>query len=112
MHDAVMLFAVLLAGYMSFAGLAVAQERNWRRAGGENRPSTARTLVLRIAGAAGLILALVAALVRDGPSFGALLWITSLSLSALAVTATLTWRAHWLRLLAAGAGSSDRGLSH
>ncbi len=37
------------------------------------------------------------ACLRDGPSFGALLWATVISLAALAVAFTLSWRPSWLR---------------
>jgi hypothetical protein len=37
------------------------------------------------------------ALLRDGSSFGSLVWATMLSVEAVAVVCTLTWRAHWLR---------------
>jgi len=51
---------------------------------------------LRASGFAFLLLALVLALLRDGASFGSLLWVTMISVSALAVVAKLSWRAHSL----------------
>ena len=64
-------------------------------------PKRAGKLALRIFGGAGLFLALCLALLRDGPSFGAMIWVTMISLAALAVAFTLRRRPRLLRLLAA-----------
>lgn len=60
-----------------------------------------RAAVLRALGGLMLAAALGFALLRDGPSFGALLWVTVLSAAAVAIAFTLTWRPIWLRPLAA-----------
>jgi hypothetical protein len=92
--------AVLVAAYLGFALLALSQDRHWHHlVGGRNCP--ARTVrILRAAGYALLLLGFWLSLVRDGPSFGALLWATTLSVAAFAVVCTLTWRPHWLRPVA------------
>ena len=40
------------------------------------------------------------ALVRDGGGLGSLLWFTCISLAAMTVAFTLTWRPRWLRPIA------------
>lgn len=92
---AALLIALVLASYCGFALLALSQERHWRRAGG-SLPCPARLVVpMRVLGYGLLLAALALALVRDGASFGSLVWATMLSVGAIAVVGTLTWRAHW-----------------
>ncbi len=94
-----LLLALSLACYVGFALLALSQDRHWERAGGA-RDCPARLVVpLRLGGYLLLLASLGLALWRDGPSFGSLVWATMLSVGAIAVTCTLTWRAHWLRPL-------------
>jgi hypothetical protein len=98
MRDAILLVAVFAAAYVSFALLAVSQTKQWSRVMGAARrpPTLARRLR-----AGGIVLALVGfalALERDGASFGSLLWIASISVGAIAVTFTITWRPIWLRM--------------
>lgn len=93
-----LLMLVAACGYLGFAVLALSQARHWQgvRGGGSTPPRPA----LRGAGVLGLAASLAAAIVRDGAGFGALLWGVAASLAALAVVATLTWRARWLAPLA------------
>lgn len=100
MPDAMLLLAVFAAAYVGFAVLAMSQDRHWHHLGGGRHCPPRTGMVLRIAGWALLLAALVLALVRDGPSFGSLLWATVITIGALAVVATLSWRAHWLRPVA------------
>jgi len=44
-----------------------------------------------------LTTSLALALLRDGPSFGSLLWATTISLAALALAFMLAWRPGWFR---------------
>ena len=44
-----------------------------------------------------LSISLALSLVRDGASFGSLLWITMIGVAALTVALTLAWRPRWLR---------------
>lgn len=92
-----LLIALALATYLGFALLALSQDRHWQRAGGEVSCPARLILPLRTLGYGLLLLALVLALVRDGPGFGSLLWVTMLTVGAVAVVCTLAWRAHWLR---------------
>lgn len=92
---AALLIALVVASYCGFALLALSQERHWQRAGG-SLPCPARLVVpMRALGYGLLLAALALALLRDGASFGSLVWATMLSVGALLVVGTLTWRAHW-----------------
>jgi hypothetical protein len=92
-----LLIAMALLCYLGFALLALSQDRHWRRVGGGSVPCPPRLVwPARMAGCGLLLLALPLAVVRDGPDFGAVLWATMLSVGAIAVVATLTWRAAYL----------------
>lgn len=93
----VLLLALALASYGGFALLALSQDRHWERAGGARCCPERLAWPMRIAGYALLATSLALSLWRDGPGFGSLLWATMLSVGAVAVTCTLTWRANWLR---------------
>ena len=96
-----LLAGIVIVAYLGFALLALGQARHWRRVSGAAPQTRGRTLVLRATGSSALLLALGLALLRDGPSFGALLWATAISLAAAVVAFTLAWRPAWLRPLAA-----------
>ena len=96
----VLLLGTALAAYLGFALLALTQARPWQKVVQTPPPTGLRLLALRALGGLALALSLGLALLRDGPSFGALLWVTAISLAALAVAFTLTWRPNWLRPLA------------
>lgn len=103
-----LLAGIVTAAYLGFALLALTQARPWQRLG-QAAPSTGiRRLALRTLGGLALLLSLVLCLARDGPSFGALLWATAISLAAAAVAFTLTWRPELLRPLAAMATAGIR----
>jgi hypothetical protein len=101
MRDAVLLALVFAAVYCGFAALALCQARPWKRAMGEGSCPKPLVWRLRTAGYGLLALGLVLALQRDGSSFGALLWSIAVSIGAMAVAFTLTWRPAWLRVVAA-----------
>ena len=92
---------IVTLAYLGFALLALGQDRNWQRVAGAASRTPLLILLLRVVGGLALSLSLTIALLSEGPSFGTLLWITLLSLSAIAVAFTLAWRPHWLRPLAA-----------
>lgn len=100
MPDAMLLLAVFAAAYFGFAALAMSQDRHWHHLGGGRHCPPRTGTVLRCTGWALLLAALVLALVRDGAGFGPLLWATVITVGALSVVATLSWRAHWLRPVA------------
>jgi uncharacterized protein DUF3325 len=99
---ALIVFAFAVA-YLSFAQLALAQREHWRavsgRARGDAGPSPAAARRRRRAGALGLALSVCACWLARGASFGSLLAVFCLTLSAWAVAQTLTWRGRWLRAL-------------
>lgn len=98
--ETVLLATAAAACYFGFVLLALSQDRHWHQVEGARHCPPRVVIPLRTAGFACLLLALVLALRRDGAGFGSLLWGTMISVCALAVVATLTWRAHWLRPLA------------
>lgn len=100
MPEAILLLAVFACAYLGFAALAVSQDRHWHHLGGSRHCPRRVCTVLRGMGWMLLLAALVVALVRDGAGFGSLLWATVVTVGALCVVATLSWRAHWLRPVA------------
>lgn len=91
--------ALIVALYLGFALLALSQERNRRTVRVAAALPRVATILLRVAGYGLIGLALPIALWRDGPGFGALMWATLVSIGALAVVCTLTWKPLWLRPL-------------
>jgi hypothetical protein len=87
MRDVVLLIAVLATAYSGFALLALSQARHWHEVTDAPLPSQRW---LRLWGSAALVLALALALMRDGPAFGAVLWVVIASISAIAVALTLS----------------------
>jgi len=99
-----MLAAVFITAWLGFALLALSQSKHWRRVTGtETPPSLARVSAYRAIAATLLTISLALALLSDGPSFGFLLWATTISIAALAVAFTLAWRPKLLRWFALGA---------
>ena len=96
-----LLVGIVTAAYVGFALLALTQARPWQRVRPAAPPTGIRRLVLRTLGGLALVLSLILCLLRDGPSFGVLLWVTAISIAATAVAFTLTWRPVLLRPLAA-----------
>jgi hypothetical protein len=92
------LVVVVAAAYGGFALLALSQRKHWTLVVGS--VACPRLLVwgFRAGGGALLAASFVVALLRDGVSFGALVWSMSISVAAIAVAFTLTWRPAWLRV--------------
>ena len=109
MSDGLLLMAALGTAYVGFALLALSQKQRWRQFSHADAPRALPLFFLRGLGGLALVASLVVSLLRDGPDYGALLWVTVLSLSAMAVAFTLTWRANWLRPLAACAARAGCG---
>ncbi|GEP54350.1 DUF3325 domain-containing protein [Reyranella soli] len=97
MPDALLLLGIFAGAYLGFAALAMSQDRHWHHLGGARHCPRRACMALRCAGWALLLASLVLALMRDGAGFGSLLWATVITVGALSVVATLSWRAHWLR---------------
>lgn len=96
MAEALLLLATFAAAYGGFLCLALSQQRHWRVWLPGRQLTRPAQWALRAPGA-GLL-----ALLRDGPSFGSLLWATAISLAALGVAFSLSWQPRWLRPLACG----------
>lgn len=92
-----LLVAIFSAAYLSFALFALSQVRHWRVVFDKALPTQREVLLLRSLGILMLSISLALSLVRDGASFGSLLWITMIGVAALAVALTLAWRPRWLR---------------
>lgn len=94
---------LILAAMLSLCGmalLALAMEVHWgqvmHRAA---RDALIDRILLRVLGAAALLLALLACLVADRPSMAVLVWVMLLAAAAVLVAFTLTWRPRALRFL-------------
>lgn len=92
-----LLVAIFSTAYLSFALFALSQVRHWRVVFDKALPTQREVLLLRSLGILILSMSLALSLVRDGASFGSLLWITMIGVAALAVALTLAWRPRWLR---------------
>jgi len=100
MGEGLLLLAIFATAYAGFALLALSQRRHWVAVVRTAPPQQAGFRGLRLVGVAMLVASLILALLRDGPSFGSLLWATAISLAALGVAFTLAWRPRMLRPLA------------
>jgi len=110
MSNSLLLLALLATAYAGFALLALSQARHWRSVARAAALTRRRVLTLRAIGVALIALSLILSLLRDGPSFGSLLWATAISLAALGVAFTLAWRPRLLRPLVAAGRGLDRPL--
>lgn len=102
MSDRTLLVGLFVAAWLGFALLALSQTRHWRQVTGTVSLPTSQVIVLRLTGGLMIIVSFVLSLLRDGPSFGVLLWAAGISLAALAVALMLAWQPGWLRLLGRG----------
>ena len=94
---ALIVFFVL---YLGFAFLALSQERHWRTIGDTPPLSKPAKRCCRLCGGSFIFASSFLAVLRDGISFGILLWTLSLSISAFAVALTIAWQRQWLSPLA------------
>jgi len=91
----------LLTTFLGFALIALSQERHWSAVQDIGTPPPSRPPRWGFAaGIGGLLVPLCAAVASQGPAFGALVWVMELSLAAMAVSLTLSWRPGALRPLA------------
>lgn len=100
MAEALLLIAAAGAAYLGFALFALSQTRHWQHVTAGAPVQAPRKRALRIAGSLALAVSLACACRRDGPAFGALLWLLLLSVAAPLLVFTLSWRAQWLKALA------------
>src|SRR5687768_6996974 len=94
-----LLLAALLSSLAGMGWLALSMQPHaqqvWVRGCSRHTPG-----LLRLLGVAGLVVALALCLVVDHASMAVLVWVMSLAAGALTTAFVLTWRAHWLRVLA------------
>ena len=100
MPDALLLLAAFAANIAGMGWLALGLDVHWRQVHG-GAPRTAATVrSLRVLGAAALLTSLALCMAADHASMASLVWVMALTAAALTIALTLTWRAHWLRVLA------------
>jgi len=97
MREVLLLLALFALAFSGFALFAGSQKKHGQRlTGREGAPSHPRAR--RQLGGLFCLAALAWALLRDGPSFGAILWVLTLSVSAFAVAMVLAGRPACLRV--------------
>jgi hypothetical protein len=101
MAEALLLTGALLAGVCGMAWLALAKPAHWQQARGAQPLTPGTGGRLRGLGSAALAGSLALCLAADHASMAALVWIMTLSGSALLVAFTLAWRPRWLAWLGA-----------
>ncbi len=98
MGDVVLLLLAALSCHSGAVWLALAIRAHWRQVTGESAPDAATVRMLRILGAAALLVGLVLCLWADAPSMAVLVWIMYLALFAFITAFTLAWRPQVLKL--------------
>jgi len=102
-REALLIALAFAVSYVSFARIALSQREHWLAVSGGGRgdagPSPELARRRRSIGFVGLALSVSACWLARGASFGSLLAVLCLALSAWAVALTLTWRRRWLRVL-------------
>jgi hypothetical protein len=91
--------ALVACSAAGFALIALTQPQHRLRAAGTPALDPRKALRRRLLGAAFLAASAAVAIWRQGASFGAILWVLSLSAGALLVAAVLAWRPRLLRRL-------------
>jgi hypothetical protein len=89
------------------ACLALAMEAHWCQIRTPASFSAARARKLRGFGASALLSSLAGCLVADHATVAGLVWVMTLSASALTVAMTLAYRPRWLSWLATVSGSRE-----
>lgn len=101
MTSGLLLLAAFAAAWLGFACLALAMDRNWEQVFGQRVDRSPYRGRLRALGWPLLGAAYALCWLRDGASFGSLLWMVLIGAAAMAVALVLAWRPHWLRLFPA-----------
>lgn len=104
MREAALLLASFALSWLGLALLAATQAQHRKKMAMIGRPSPRLLMIQRNAGALLLLFAAVPAYLRDGASFGTVLWLLLLWLAAMAVTFMLAWRPSWLSAIARMSG--------
>jgi hypothetical protein len=82
----------LCASVLGLLLIASAMPRHWRQLRGNAALGPRRAVVLRMAGASGLLLSLFICFSSDHPSMAALVWVMQLALAALVVAGLFACR--------------------
>lgn len=85
----------LCAAFSGFTALSLAMERHWEDGMGRGSEPGALRRWLRLGGATGLALSLLASLAIQGPTRGWVLWLGVLTAGALAVVLMLCYSPRW-----------------
>ncbi|HSW25300.1 MAG TPA: DUF3325 domain-containing protein [Burkholderiaceae bacterium] len=108
----VLLLAALVLCAASVAWLALAMKTHWHQVRGDVLPTARGLVLLRVLGAAGLLLSLALCLYIDHATMAALVWVMALAGAALCVAFTLSWRPRVLAPLVAWLRSGTTADSH
>ena len=92
MREAVLLFVSFAASWLGLALFAYSQAKHRKAMAVARTPLRQQLMIRRGAGVLLLLAALLLTYLRDGPSFGTVLWLLLLSLAAVTVTFVLAWR--------------------
>lgn len=100
MRDALYLFAAFALTCLAFASFALVQKRHWQAATGIQDCAIWGKRLLKASGIAFLAAGCAIVLWREDVDYGALLWVTQLTVAASSVVATLSLRPRLLKPLA------------
>ncbi len=103
-HAAALLLVAILAGFAGMAWLALAMPAHAQQVWGRVLPAQ-HVRVMRVAGTCGLAASLLFCLMADHASMAVLVWLMTLSGSALLVAMLLSSRPRLLRMLAPWVGA-------
>ncbi|MFT3954511.1 MAG: DUF3325 family protein [Piscinibacter sp.] len=96
-----LLAVALLLSTCGLGWLALAMESHWQQVRGDPAAGRGTVQLLRVLGAAALLLALLLCLRADHATMAVLVWVMALAASALLIAFSLSWRPRWLRPLVA-----------
>lgn len=105
MPEAWLLLGALLLNIAGLGWLGLSLDVHWRQARGGAPLPRGAVPVLRVLGAASLLLSLLCCLGADHPSMAALVWIMALAVAALVVAFSFTWRPRLWRPLVGWIGA-------
>jgi Protein of unknown function (DUF3325) len=108
MRDALFLAAAFAATCLAFASFALMQKRHWQAVTGTHDCALSGRRLLKSSGMICLAAGCAIVLWCEEADYGALLWVTQLTVAALCVVLTLSLRPQLLKPLAAVAARTSR----
>jgi hypothetical protein len=93
------LAGAVLLNVPGFAWLALAMDVHWKQVHGSGTPPQGRRMLLRLTASAAFLISLLLCNLSDHTTIAALVWVMALTVGALLVAFTLTWRPSLLRPL-------------